>query len=338
MSGYRGRRAARSSGLLAACNDDADGRRGNWRKESYTAPSLLTKSCHDVDWLLWMLCSPLNPADAPHLPSTVQSSGSLLYFKKSRKPKAAGAATNCLSCPIERSCIYSAKQIYVDRHLVRNGDTGWPVSIVVPEIEDCLKSEGPEAAQAKLLGALGEDWHAGDAESKVEARPWFGRCVWECDNDVCDDQTVLLTWDEEDAAAGGRGSKNATLHMVPWTEAQCERRGRIYGTLGEIEYDSFTIKVHSFVTGETRTYHPKQEGGGHGGGDAGLTRQFVRAIEAVDNDGVAVADAQAQHIGCTVEEAVRSHALVFAAEEARRNKKVVDWTEWWTANVEQWST
>ena len=32
--------------------------RGNWRRADTSAPSLLTKSCHDIDILLWLLCSP----------------------------------------------------------------------------------------------------------------------------------------------------------------------------------------------------------------------------------------------------------------------------------------
>lgn len=48
-----------------------------------------------------------------------------------------------------------------------------------------------------------------------------------------------------------------------------------------------------------------------------------------------VAEAQRVHIGCTLDEVIRSHAMVFAAEEARQGKKVVDWEEWWITNVEK---
>src|SRR4051812_18181145 len=100
--------------------------RGNWRKESTTAPSLLTKSCHDIDFIMWMLCSPPPNGDTePHLPSYITSTGSRKFFRKERKPKAAGDSTNCLSCPHEQDCDYSAKKIYLEKHLKR-GNTGWP--------------------------------------------------------------------------------------------------------------------------------------------------------------------------------------------------------------------
>ncbi|KAG0249046.1 hypothetical protein BGZ95_007726, partial [Linnemannia exigua] len=50
---------------------------------------------------------------------------------------------------------------------------------------------------------------------------------------------------------------------------------------------------------------------------------------AVENGGLDVEMAQARFMGCTLEEAVRSHAVVFAAEEARRGEKVVRWESWW---------
>ena len=50
---------------------------------------------------------------------------------------------------------------------------------------------------------------------------------------------------------------------------------------------------------------------------------------------MSVAEAQRVHIGCTLDDVIRSHAMVFAAEEARKGKKTVDWAEWWMANVEQ---
>lgn len=322
--------------------------RGNWRKERTTAPSLLTKSCHDIDFLLWMLCSPAphssGAAATPHLPSSITSSGSRRFFRKERKPKAAGNATNCLSCPHERDCTYSAKKIYKERHL-DHGNTDWPVKIVNPEIEEIYKTLGKDAASKQLLSDLAEDYDENTPVSEVEKRTWYGRCVYEADNDVCDDQDVTITWDDDPLpqhnadgtvtkSIEGRGAKTAQFHMVAFTEKICHRRGRIYGTRGEIEYDSDTIKVYDFATGRTTVHTPHVEARGHGGGDTGLARQFLRAAHAVERDGVDVAEAQREFLGCDLEEAFRSHAAVFAAEEARTGRKVVEWKEWWEGEVE----
>lgn len=317
--------------------------RGNWRKESMTAPSLLTKSCHDIDLLLWLLCSPASSEDPPHLPSLVSSTGALTHFKPSRKPALAGKATNCLSCPAEPECIYSAKKIYQDDHLSK-GNAGWPVHIVDPEIEDCLAQEGPGAAEAKLRERLAEDYGSSTRQEEIDRRPWFGRCVYECDNDVCDDQVVTMTWEDDPLPEStpdesprqrlkGRGAKTATLHMIAFTEAQCERRGRIYGSRGEISYNSKEIRVYDFATKEAQTHHPHQAGGGHGGGDHGLARSYVKAVDAVKNEGMEVDEAQSLHMGCTLEDIIRSHAMVFAAEEARRERKVIVWNAWWERNI-----
>lgn len=373
--------------------------RGNWRKESTTAPSLLTKSCHDIDFLLWLLCSAppgsgSSSRHPPHLPSYVSSTGSLKYFKPSNKPALAGSATNCLSCPAERECIYSAQKIYQEQHLSK-GNAGWPVHIVDPEIEDCLSQHGQDAASARLHERLEEDYDSSTPQEVIDSRPWFGRCVYESDNDVCDDQIVTITWDDDDdddenplasptsppnrsTRLRHRSAKTATFHMIAFTEAQCERRGRVYGTRGEITYDSRAIRVYDFASRSSKSYFPTQMGGGHGGGDDGLARQFVRAVEAVGggreerrsvggsaeerrsvgggsdlerrkaddgsdeqsrtadggNQTLSVAQAQSEYVGCSLEEVIRSHAMVFAAEEARRERKVVEWARWWRENVE----
>lgn len=323
--------------------------RGNWRREDTTAPSLLTKSCHDIDVLLWLLCSPPSYSDAnavPHLPSTVSSSGALQYFKKSRKPTAAGAATNCLSCPIEKDCKYSAKRIYVDKQLrgLCSGNTGWPVKIVVPDIEDC---NSLAEAKGVLLDKLKEDYDENTPDSEVAKQPWFGRCVYESDNDVCDDQFVTITWDEDPLPSSdpnsapspaadpmaGRGAKQATFHMVAHTEKICDRYTHVYGVDGEVYADSRTITIKDFHTGQTTTHTPRMESRGHGGGDVSLTRQFVLAVDKVKNHGLDADKAQREIIGCTVEEVVRSHAIVFCAEEARTGKKVLDWKQWWESRV-----
>ncbi|KAI1275234.1 NAD(P)-binding protein [Xylaria sp. FL0933] len=316
--------------------------RGNWRKESITAPSLLTKSCHDIDILLWLMCSPSPGSHAPeHLPASVMSSGSLQFFKKSRKPKAAGNATNCLSCPAEPDCLYSSKKIYISpKHQgVETGNVRWPVSIVLPDIESF--GSDLDKAKAAMLEKLAEDYDDSTPQEVIDEKNWFGRCVFESDNDVCDEQVVVMTWEDDplpdssatETANSARGAKQATFHMIAQTKKQCQRYTYVYGTEGEIYADSKTITIEDFKTGETKTYQPKLESLGHGGGDHGLTRQFVLAVDRVKNGGWKAEDAQQEFIGCSLEEIIRSHAMVFAAEEARRTRRTVDWKAWWDKNV-----
>ncbi|KAH8426903.1 Gfo/Idh/MocA family protein [Aspergillus melleus] len=341
--------------------------RGNWRRQTPAGDgSLLTKSCHDIDFILWLLCSPppvssADNADAdadadattdsgsPHLPRSISSTGTLTQFRPARKPLAAGSATNCLSCPAEPECNYSALKIYRDMH-VKQSIFDWPVNIVCPDIEDVVRpfassssNDGAiAAAETHLLKRLGEDYSRETmTDTEIASRPWYGRCVYDGDNTVCDDQIVTITWDDEQPSssskASPRPSKTATFHMIAPTEKQCERRGRVYGTTGEISYDSRTISVYSFATRSTTEIPvPRQapeEEKSHGGGDYGLARSFVKAVDAVVRRGWEVERAQRRFVGCSLEEAVRSHAVVFAAEEARREEKVVKWGEWWERKV-----
>lgn len=306
--------------------------RGNWRKESKTAPSLLTKSCHDIDFLLWVMCSGPDTSVNPHLPARVSSVGSLKQFRRSQKPIGAGTATNCTKCAISDSCKMSAVKIYDERHLA-NGDALWPVDIVNPEVPVIYAEYGSDAAQQALLRSLAEDYNAKTTPlGDIEDRSWYGRCVYESDNDVCDDQFVTIEWDDD--AQTGVGAKTASFHMIAQSLAQCKRRGRVYGTNGEISYDSDQITLHDFETGKTRQFQPEvPEYSHHGGGDDGLTQQFVKAVAAVMDEGVSVPEAQSRHLGCTMDDIIRSHAAVFLAEEARRTRKVIDWQQWWKENV-----
>ena len=382
--------------------------RGNWRRADTSAPSLLTKSCHDMDILLWLLCSPpsldshrdaATPPLAelrPHLPATVSSTGALQYYRQSRKPLAAGAATNCLSCPIERQCKFSARRIYADEFGLAAGNTGWPVKIVLPEIEEYGAGDEGRAA---LLAKLAEDYPAGTPDEEIKKRNWFGRCVYECDNDVCDDQVVTITWDEDPLppppppppppssssssssssspaphtasstdgekncsggggggggdsssdnkqqttttqapvhrpVAGGRGAKQATFHMVSHTEKICDRYSHFYGTDGELEADSHVITVTSFASGQVKRYRPAPSRG-HGGGDGGLTNRFLDAVARVKNLGHDPDAVQRDVLGCTPDDILMSHALVFAAEEARSRRKVIEWDAWWKKMVQE---
>jgi predicted dehydrogenase len=308
--------------------------RGHWRRRTPNGDgTLLTKSCHDIDFILWLLSSPPPGAPRempPHEPRIIASMGALTQFRRARKPAAAGSATNCLACPAERDCGYSAWKIYGERHLAQR-DTAWPVNIVCPDIEDTLAQSGMAAAEELLRRRLREDYdRATTADGDIAARPWYGRCVYESDNDVCDDQVVTIAWDDDPSTR--RLAKTASVHMIAPTERICERRGRVYGTHGELDYDSRCIRFYAFDSQSTSVVDVPQSAEkmrSHGGGDHGLTRAFIGAVDAVENRGWPVRDAQTQHVGCTLEDAVRSHAVVFAAEEARREEKVVHWKEWW---------
>jgi len=312
--------------------------RGNWRRETKKGDgSLLTKSSHDVDFLLWLLSqststdSQNKPYQPPHL---ITSVGSRNQFNKSRKPAAAGSATNCLSCPSERSCQYSAVQIYDDNRL-EVGYTHW-LNHVVHDIEDVLTTSGKAAARKKLHSALAEDYDPRtNTDEEIKSRPWYGRCVWESDNTVCDDQLVTITFPPVQNASTQQPGKTAVLHMIANTEKECERRGIVYGAKGELSYGGEAIRYFDFNTRESTVVDaPEQPADeksikSHGGGDGGLANAFVTAVYAVEREGCDVRSAQQKFVGCTLDDAIRGHALVFAAEEARREEKVVKWSTWW---------
>jgi predicted dehydrogenase len=314
--------------------------RGNWRRETKRGDgSLLTKCSHDVDFLLWLLSQPGSagsqnrPSQSPRL---ITSVGSRNQFRKSRKPPAAASATNCLSCPIERSCQYSALQIY-DDHRLEVGYTHW-LNHVVHDIEDVIASAGKDAARKKLHAALAQDFDArSSTDDQIASRPWYGRCVWEGDNTVCDDQVVTITFAPTLEGPHQQPGKTAILHMIANTEKECERRGVVYGTKGELSYDGETIRYFDFNSRiSTILDAPKQPLDekiikSHGGGDGGLANAFVTAVHAVERDGYDVRRAQEAFVGCTLDDAIQAHALVFAAEEARREEKVIRWSTWWKA-------
>jgi predicted dehydrogenase len=129
--------------------------RGNWRRSDTSAPMLLTKACHDLDWLVHLFGA---------VPTRVSSFGSLTHFKASERPPR--AATRCVECPLNATCPYSAKRFYLaaladpDQHF-------WP------------------------LGAVTDDRTEAGVLEALRTGP-YGRCVYACDNDVVDHQVVNL--------------------------------------------------------------------------------------------------------------------------------------------------
>jgi predicted dehydrogenase len=132
--------------------------RGNWRRSDAAGPSLLTKCCHDLDWLRYLVGRPA---------VSVSSRGGLHHFTAANRPD--GAADRCLDCAVEPACPYSAPRLYLG-YLGDPKRKGWPLSVVTTD-----------TTEAGVRKALREG-------------P-YGRCVYACDNDVADHQVVTIEFD-----------------------------------------------------------------------------------------------------------------------------------------------
>jgi len=243
--------------------------RGHWCKESASSPMLLAKSCHDLDWIRYFMgCRCVE----------ISSFGNLKHFRKVNQP--AGAAARCLDCSCESQCPYSAKRFYLNQF--RQGNTGWPTQVLTSDL-----------TEAGILKALREG-------------P-YGRCVYECDNDVVDHQVVNMLFEK---------GQTASFTMVGCCEGG-GRKTRIFGTRGEIDIDGSVIRRFDFLTEETEVLDTSAPDssilGGHNGGDYRLMEAFVAAVAANDPDCILSGP----------KETLESHLMIFAAEEARKCGKVV---------------
>jgi predicted dehydrogenase len=132
--------------------------RGNWRREDQSTFTLLSKSCHDIDWLSFVIDRPA---------TRVSSFGGLAHFRSEHRPE--GAADRCLDCGVENECPFSAVRLY--RSGLRDGGTKRYFTQI---IADTLTEEDVTRALAKGP---------------------YGRCVFGSDNDVVDHQTVNLEYE-----------------------------------------------------------------------------------------------------------------------------------------------
>ena len=214
------------------------------------------------------------------------SFGSLRHFRKDQKPD--GASERCLDCSVESTCPYSAKQIYLNR--VEKNEIGWPVDVIVDAIPTV------------------------DNVTKSLQETNYGKCVYECDNDVVDNQIVNLQFED-----GSTGS----FSMIAFTKELCIRKTKIFGTKGEIEGDGEDIiKIFEFKSGKSSEIHSDTLNvdttlTNHGYGDFFIIQDFVKAVAYNDQS----------FILSGPDETLESHLMVFNSEKSRLQNKVfqLDW-------------
>jgi len=257
--------------------------RGKWNQKATSNPMLMSKCCHDLDLIAWM--------KSGVRPQRVASLGSNVQFRPERAP--AGAGARCLvDCPIEASCLYSARKHYLD-HPTRWAFYVWqPLEhLASPTMDDMIAS--------------------------LQGDNPYGRCVWKCDNDVVDHQSVVIEFADGCTATlnmvGGSSRPSRSLHLIGV-------RGEIQGVLEDSRFvirhidprpgreyteELVDLTVRGDMTGEF---------GGHAGGDMRLVADFLRELRG-----------EPRSISSTrLEDSVSGHLLGFCADRAMEERRMVE--------------
>ncbi|MDR2047159.1 MAG: Gfo/Idh/MocA family oxidoreductase [Clostridiales bacterium] len=260
--------------------------RGNWRNEETSAPILLAKTCHDFDLLYWFADSKC---------TEIKSFAALSHFRSENAPE--GCAKRCLNsdaayrksliglgpvritggaCKYIDVCPFGVKKLYIDK----NAPFNW----------------GDLHAVGKNHPTVSEKVDA----FKNPQNP-YGRCVYFCDNDVYDHQSVVMKF-----ASGA----TASLTLTAFSK-DCYRRIHITGSKGEL----FGNDNQGFLTlnvfgGKTKKIRVGGGLGGHLGGDNGICDTFVKLLsgEKIHSDFLTTIDVTAE-----------SHNMIFDAEETGRS-------------------
>ena len=261
--------------------------RGNWRNDEETSPMIMQKCCHDLDLLQYYADSKCK---------TVYSVGDLAFFNKANQPE--GASDRCETCKYIHDCVYSAERLYVEK---RRKDFDWAFD--KPEVNEDARQQGWPFNVVDLSRPITEE-----SIRKAYENNQYGRCVFACDNNVVDNQTVVMQFEN--------GIK-ANLTMTAFT-ALPGRKMTFHGTLGEVEMDEENdyIRLSRYGKG-TQFFSIKEvlkeainDDFGHGGGDLMLVKDFYKAL-AVE-----------EKLGTTLDRSVESHLMALAAEKSRRTGKV----------------
>lgn len=242
--------------------------RGNWRRADESSFMLLAKSCHDMDWISFIMGRPIQ---------RVSSFGRLSHFISENAPQ--GASKRCVDCPVEAECPYSAQRIYVDR--MKKEGFVWPVDVITNEPTlagvRCAIQEGP-----------------------------YGRCVFDCDNDVVDHQVVSMQFE---------GGATGVFTMTGFTKPDQPRYTKIFGTKGEIYCDWDSVEIYDFLTEKSRRIEGLSDRcHGHEDADQALIASFVAVL--CDDDEASLLSGSQQTL--------QTHLAVFAAERARLNGTIED--------------
>ena len=251
--------------------------RGNWRNSVESSCMILTKSCHDMDILAFLVGEKCR---------RVHSFGSLSYFRRENAPE--GSPEFCIEgCPHSESCYYYAPRVYLETY-----------------------------RKTLFAHAVAQKSDPSDEDIKEALKTTdYGRCVFKCNNDAVDHQTVNLEFESGATAsftmcAFNRGSRNIRIMGTD---------GELSANMGEdyITFFDFRTRKTSQIS-ISETVKDISAKGGHGGGDAAIVDALLKRMDGDMSD---------KSI-CTIKETYLNHLIAFAAEESRLKGSVIDLFEY----------
>lgn len=211
---------------------------------------------------------------------SISSFGGLTYFKEENAPE--GSTGRCLECPVAKDCRFDARKQYLP--VAGN----WPAALITP-------SSDP-----------------GDVLEGLKTSP-YGRCVYRCDNDVCDHQSTIIEFENGVTAtfslSGFTNRVHRSIHIM------CED-GEI---LGDDEDNKIYVTRFSSNGAEeykTEVYQPAKPNGGHNGGDENLMDDFLNKMQERETKSRS-----------DISQSLESHLMAHGAELSRVKKSVIDISE-----------
>lgn len=205
----------------------------------------------------------------------LSSFGTLTHFRPENAPE--GAPLRCTDgCPVAETCKYEATRRYA------HDGNRFPLDHVsiTPTREARL--------EALKTGA-------------------YGRCVYQCDNDVVDHQTVnmeLVDGTTVTLIMNGQGDEECRTMRWDGTKAT------LYGKFAASGHE---LRIHHHLTGQIEQIPiESRDSSGHGGGDFGIVRSFINAVQGTPDDSTT-----------TARESLESHLLAFAAEASRHTHSTI---------------
>ena len=206
----------------------------------------------------------------------ISAFGSLDYFRAENAPE--GSAERCCDCSLQGKCRFDAMRVYPPTLGV------WPGEMI------CLEQTQEALEEALRTGP-------------------YGRCVFRCDNDVCDHMSVAMEFDTGATATFTLNGHSDRMY----------RQYHIMCTEGEIEADdrtnNLTIRrfpVNGLAPEQVEERHIETSNIGHGGSDLVMMEDFFLRGGAGRS---------------SVTRSVESHLMALAAEESRLTGQVVSLDE-----------